>query len=172
MKRYIILTLILLFSFGCNEKPQIKLTIDMLKNATYKGIYDKPFKLTNGIYEGEPFEKDSAMRPTVTFVDSLTAFGDLDGDGIEDGVAILSENSGGSGVFIYVCVVTSKDNKPLNISTKLLDDRVQVKSVQIKSSQVILKLLTHDEQDPLCCPTLKQVKEYKLKNDILIENKQ
>ncbi|MCB0173146.1 MAG: LysM peptidoglycan-binding domain-containing protein, partial [Anaerolineae bacterium] len=74
------------------------LTIDQLANATYTGIYDdQEVTLTDGQYEGEPFVEGGASRPTVNFNPNDVAFGDLNGDGVEDAAVLLSENSGGSG---------------------------------------------------------------------------
>jgi hypothetical protein len=78
------------------------LTVAQLQNATYSGIYDEPVTLVDGQYEGEPFTPDSASRPVVSYLGE--AFGDLDGDGVEDAAVFLVENSGGTGDFVYVAV--------------------------------------------------------------------
>ena len=53
------------------------LSPEQLKNAMYQGIYDEPVQLSDGRYEGKPFVEGGASRPTVTFVDELSASGDL-----------------------------------------------------------------------------------------------
>ena len=63
--------------------PPVSLTEDLLKNMTYQGIYNEPITLTDGLYEGEPFVEDGASKPTVTLI-PFTAFGDLNGDGVDD----------------------------------------------------------------------------------------
>ena len=166
MKKSFLAILILLFSYGCSEKPS--LSLEMLKNIEYKGIYDKPVKLTDGTYEGEPFVEGGSSRESVHFVDSLTRFGDLNGDGINDAIVILLENSGGSGVFIYMAVVLSQDEKAINVATKSLSDRTQIESISINSKEIVLTLLTHGPDDPMCCPSQKEIKKYELEDGVLI----
>ena len=131
-----------------------RLTVDVLMNATYVGVYDQPVTLTDGKYEGEPFSADSPMRPTVTMVDRLIAYGDLNGDGVEDAAVILVENSGGSGVFNYVAAVLNVGGMPVNPAVQALGDRVQIKSMVIDGSRITTEIVTQGPDDPFCCPTL------------------
>ena len=108
-----------------------KLTAEELKNAEYQGIYQEPIQLTDGTYEGEPFVEGGASRPTVTFIEPNAgpmAWGDLNGDGVDDAVVLLVENSGGSGSFVYMAAVLNQGGKPENVDTVLLGDRAQVQS--------------------------------------------
>lgn len=162
----LVLILIILLGYGCAENSS--LTLDILKNSEYKGIYETPLKLTDGTYEGEPFVKGGASRADVDLVDSFTRFGDLNGDGVKDAVAILRENSGGSGTFVYLCAVISKDTKAINIATLSLNDRTQIDSITIDSGEIVLTLLTHGPKDPMCCPSQKEIRKYQLENNTLI----
>jgi LysM repeat protein len=146
-----------------------KLTPDALRNATYQGIYDEPVQLADGKYEGEPFVEGGASRPTVVFADPFTAFGDLNGDGIEDAAVILAENSGGSGVFIYLAAVVDQDGMPVNAATRLLGDRVEIKSLTIDNGQIVIAMLTQGPDDPFCCPTLEVTLPFRLEGDQLVE---
>ena len=106
-----------------------RLTLNDLRNGAYQGIYEQPVQLSDGEYAGEPFVEGGASRPTVTLVDMFNSWGDLNGDGIQDAAVILAENSGGSGVFIYLAAVTDQEGKPVNVATQLLGDRVDLKSL-------------------------------------------
>lgn len=140
-----------------------------LANATYQGIYEQPITLTNGIYEGEPFVEGGASRPTVTFVETPIAYGDLNGDGQDDAAVLLAENSGGSGTFVYLAAVVSQDGQPANVATTLLGDRVQVNALNIENNQVVVDMVQAGPDDPLCCPSQEVIKTYELQGDQLVE---
>ncbi len=146
-----------------------RLTEDTLKNAEYRGIYEEEtVQLTDGRYEGEPFVEGGASRPTVTFIDPY-AFGDLDGDGVEDAAVLLAENSGGSGTFIYVAAVLNRNGNPQDLATQLLGDRVQVNSLSIEDGEIVLYMITHGPDDAMCCPTQRVVQTYELRDDELVQ---
>lgn len=121
------------------------LSPEQLKNASYHGIYDEPVQLDEGKYEGEPFEEDGVSRPTVTFLEGLSAFGDLNGDGLEDAALVLLEDSGGSGSFSYLAAVLNCHEEPFNQATLLLGDRVGIKSLAIKDGKVLVDVVEQNE---------------------------
>ena len=65
-----------------------------MKNATYRGIYDDPVTLKNGVFEGKPFDASSAARPRVELADMIVATGPIDGDATPDAAVILTEKRG------------------------------------------------------------------------------
>jgi heat shock protein HslJ len=131
------------------------LTLDQLRNASYQGIYDTPVRLIDGKYEGPPFQPGGTSRPEVILVDKLVARGDLDGDGSDEAVVLLNENSAGSGRQDYLAVVAARDGKPINVATQLLGDRVQLRSMKIEDGRLIVDAVAHGPAEPLCCPTQK-----------------
>jgi hypothetical protein len=145
------------------------LTLEALRNATYQGIYAEPVQLTDGKYEGEPFVEGGASRPTVTFVDPFNALGDLNGDGLEDAAVALAENSGGSGVFLYLAAVVDQNGTPANVATQLLGDRVEIKSVAIDGGEIAIDMVTQGPNDPFCCPSLEVTLRYRLEGERLVE---
>ena len=145
------------------------LTADQLRNATYSGIYDEPVTLTDGRYEGEPFSEDSAERPTVMMVSAPPLFGDLDGDGVDDAVVFLSENSGGTGHFIYVAAQLNQDGQPVDAGAVLIEDRIQIKSAAIENGQIMLEIITDGPGDAACCKSHKADKTYALQDGQLAE---
>jgi hypothetical protein len=145
-----------------------KLTVEQLKNAEYQGIYQEPIQLTDGTYEGEPFVEGGASRPTVTFIEPY-AFGDLNGDGVDDAVVLLVESSGGSGSFVYMAAVLNQGGKPENVDTVLLGDRAQVQSLTITDGQINVTLVTHGPDDPMCCPTQEAGQTYELQENKLVQ---
>jgi hypothetical protein len=143
------------------------LTVEMLKNAAYRGIYPDTVQLTDGQYEGEPFVEGGASRPTVVITDA-TAFGDLNGDGVDDAVVVLVENSGGSGNFRYLAAVLNQTGSPENAATQLIGDREQVQSVTIDGANITVKALAHGPDDPMCCPTQEVTLTYRFDGEELV----
>ena len=146
-----------------------ELTLEALRNAVYQGIYDEPVQLTDGKYEGEPFVPGGASRPTVVLHPEVYAFGDLNGDGVDDAAVILIENSGGSGSFIYLAAVINQDGRPVNVATQFVGDREQVQAISIDGNEITLNMVAHGPDDPMCCPTQEVTKRYRLEGDQLVE---
>lgn len=121
------------------EAAQAGLDIETLQNAVYAGLYEEPVQLQEGRYEGEPFVEGGASRPTVTLLPDPMASGDLDGDGVEEAAVLLAEDSGGSGTFIYLAVVSRVDGAAHNVATTLLGDRVEVESLSIADGQIMVQ---------------------------------
>ena len=146
------------------------LSEDQLKNATYSGIYDEPVTLTDGIYEGEPFVEGGASRPMVTYLEKSALSVDLNTDGNGDGVILLAENSGGSGVFTYAGAQLNQSGQAADAGTVLLGDRVQIISMATMDNQVVIEMVTVGPNDAMCCATLKVRKSLGLDgNNMLAE---
>jgi heat shock protein HslJ len=144
------------------------LTEETLKNAEYRGIYAEAIRLTDGKYEGEPFVEGGASRPTVAFI-NVYAFGDLNGDGLDDAVVVLVENSGGSGSFVYLAAVLNRGGNPENVAMQFLGDRGQVQSLTIAEGEITVNLATHSPDDPMCCPSQQEVQVYALQGNGLVQ---
>ncbi|MFQ5812502.1 MAG: META domain-containing protein [Anaerolineae bacterium] len=151
------------------SKPTAQLTLEALQNASYQGIYDEPVQLTDGRYEGEPFVEGGASRPTVMFHPEVYAFGDLNGDGVDDAAVILIENSGGSGNFRYLAAVINEDGAPVNVATQFVGDREQIQTISIDGNEITVEMLAHGPDDPMCCPTQQVVQTYALQEDELVQ---
>lgn len=144
------------------------LTVERLSNATYENVIEGPLTLTDGLFEGEPFEEGAASRPIVKLVPGAMATGDLNGDGSEEAVVVLAHNSGGSGVFMYLAVMRENGDKPDNVATIRLGDRVKVIAVDIDEGKVVAELVAHGPDDPMCCPTNEVRREWLLQGKELI----
>lgn len=144
------------------------LTVERLSNATYEDVIEGPLTLTDGLFEGEPFEEGAASRPIVKLVPGAMATGDLNGDGSEEAVVVLAHNSGGSGVFMYLAVMRKNGGKLDNVATIRLGDRVKVIAVDIDEGKVVAELVEHGPDDPMCCPTSNAYREWLLRGNELI----
>ena len=144
-------------------------TLDELKSLTYGGIYEEPVQLNEGSYEGPPFAGEGASRPRVQLVEELFALDDLNGDGASDAVVLLTETSGGSGVYTYMAVVVRQAEALVNVATQRLGDRIQVRSLASRDGVITVELVTTDSEEPACCPTLKVRESYRLDDNELVK---
>lgn len=148
-----------------------ELTIEQLRDATYDNVLEEPVTLVDGRFEGEPFVPGAATRPVVTLVPGTMAQGDLDGDETDEAVVVLTSDSGGSGVFIYLAVVRESDGEPDNMATLSLGDRVRVTALSIDDGKILAELVEHGPNDPMCCPTSEAQREWLLQDGELVELK-
>jgi heat shock protein HslJ len=146
-----------------------RLTEAQLKNTTYSGIYQKPATLVDGVYEGEPFEKGGASMPKVSFVDNTTVYGDLNGDGVEDAASLLEENSGGTGVFLYLGAQLNRGGLPVDAGSALIGDRIQVLSLAIRKNRIVADIVTSGPNESPCCGTQKERKTFAMKGRKLVK---
>lgn len=144
-----------------------ELDIATLGNIAYRGILEEAVMLADGTFEGDPFVAGGASRPVVTLLPEPVAFGDLNGDGQIDAAVVLVSDSGGSGSFVYLAAVESRDGVAENAATLFLGDRVQVNSLAIEDGRLVVKLLSHAPDDPACCPTQEKTLNLTLSGDQL-----
>jgi heat shock protein HslJ len=138
-------------------------------NATYAGIYDSPVTLIDGIYEGEPFVEGGASRPRLALVREMRFSGDLDGNGNEEIIVFLEENSGGTGRFGYVAVVPSRREGPATVVTALIGDRVQIRSAIVEGNRVSVRVVQTGPGDAACCPSQLATRRWRYKDGALTE---
>ncbi|HTX79642.1 MAG TPA: Gmad2 immunoglobulin-like domain-containing protein [Longilinea sp.] len=141
------------------------LTMPMLRNMQYSlPFYNRTVSLTDGSYQ----EGAGGNSYSVILLDNTMAFGDLDGDGVADAVAVVSENGGGSGEFESLIAILDQAGTPAQVSAAQLGDRVQINAVSIQDGQVMLQMLVQGPNDPMCCPSLPVTETYVLSNGNLV----
>lgn len=139
------------------------LSMEVLKNLTYR-IDDDFITLQDGKREFAPDtgrelpDKDIA----VYLVDH--AFGDTDGDGNSDAIAVLQASDGGSGIYYYLATVFNDRGTARSYGKAyVLGDRLEIRSVSIQGEKIIVQLMMHADNDGLCCPTQFRTLEFVLK---------
>lgn len=143
-------------------------TIETLKNGEYYSAwYDEMVQLTNGQYFRE--YPESTSRLYIGIFKDMIALGDLNNDGEKDAVVVLDSKGGGSGHFYEIAVMINEDGNPRYLLSEKLGDRVTINSITIQSGEIILDMVVHDQDDPICCPSLKKISRYKLIENQLIE---
>ncbi len=103
------------------------------KNATYT-INGKPVTLIDGSAAVE----DMPTSKTITAYFGNEARGDLDADGDEDVAAIVIQNGGGSGTFVYAIVALKTDGGYVGTNGILLGDRIAPQTTEIRDGIVIV----------------------------------
>jgi heat shock protein HslJ len=165
------LLLIAVTACGCSGSDSTALdppgapTPSELAQATYSDIMDRPVTLAGGRWEGEPFVAGGASRPSVGLIEHFRLTGDLDGDGLDEAVALVWESSGGSGTRLHLAVMGRRHEEVENLGTTLIGDRVQVRSGAIESDRITLDIVRAGPEDAACCPTQKALVTWALTED-------
>jgi len=138
------------------------LTIQALKNSEYRSEQygGEWVRLKNGRHE-ERAQPDGAPDFVIKLSDNI-AFGDLNNDGVKDAAVILITSGGGSGSFRELIAVLNRSGSPRQVASHSLGDRTDIKSISIRSGVIFVDLIRHGPNDPMCCPTVREVKKFKL----------
>jgi hypothetical protein len=133
-----------------------------MRNARYQlGTPDslQVVPLADGQFErGTPGSADFISVRLTDFV----AAGDLNADGEDEVAALISENYGGTGVFVFL-VIYQKVNGALAFQTSsIVDDRPQLNGLSIENNEIFLDATIHGFEEPMCCPTLRTTRHYRL----------
>lgn len=122
--------------------------------ATYSGIEEAgtDVTLSGGHWEGPPFKEGTVSRPAVGLYDDLHLEGDLDDDGDDEAIVLLWSGSGGSGTRTHVAVLDRTAGGVVNVATRLLGDRVQVRHMGLDGGLIRLDILNAGPRDAACCP--------------------
>lgn len=141
--------------------------VNRIRNAKYQlGFVDslRVVELKDGVFEqGTPGGEDYISINVTDF----TAKGDLSGDGTDDYAALISEYYGGTGVFVFLVVFADVDGEPVFQTSAWVDDRPQLTELSIASGEIFLAATIHKSDDPMCCPTLRTARQYRLINNQL-----
>lgn len=161
-----VLVLMLIFpSFSLNSQTVEEISrgklIALALNFKYT-VSDKKYQLKDGYYEQFDPAED---RATIEVVD--LALDDLNGDKRLDVAVILASNFGGSGHFYELTALISKGNQYLQSNNIELGDRIKIECIKIEQNRIILDMVVHGPNDPMCCPSQRVTQEFELKGNRL-----
>lgn len=127
-------------------------------NATYS-IEGKPVTLVNGKAD-EPIVPGGASRH-VTALTPFMARGDIEGDGQQDVAVLLTDNSGGSGVFYYLAAFPATQGP--STAAVFVGDRISVTNLAISDRKIVVSYLTRPDGAPFsAAPTVATSKTFTL----------
>lgn len=133
-----------------------------VRNAEYQlGLLDqiRVVQLSDGRYqEGAPGSADYISVSVTDFI----ARGDLNGDGKNEAVAVVTENYGGTGTFVFLAVYQTLNDEPVFLTSIFLDDRPSINALSVQDGEIFVDAVIHDSDDPMCCPSLATTRYYLL----------
>jgi heat shock protein HslJ len=149
-----------------SEIPRTWPLRNQLANTTYlsKWTQSGTITLTRGQYR-EPAAPGSASETVVMLLDTI-AFGRIDEQNAA--AVILTTNAGGSGTFFDLALFLQESGSWVNVASAYLGDRVKINSVSIRNRGVLVDMVGHREDDPMCCPTQQEERKYTLQADRLV----
>jgi hypothetical protein len=144
------------------------LRIESVKNCVYDLPHIGKITLKDGAYDQVVIDSLGQSLAHIGLID-LFAFGDLNGDGVQDAVTFMSVNLGGSGIFVWMVILLNDNGSPSHVASYLVGDRVAIDSVKIVGGIVSLHAIIQGPDDPLCCPTLHVSRRLRMEKRELIE---
>jgi len=141
--------------------------LDILENATYSSEFtaDETLTLVDGQHQQEAAPGSASME-TVIFVDA--AVGVIDDN--YSAAVVLATNNGGTGTFISLHLMQFDNGEAVEIAATQLGDRTQINSVEINvNGEIVIDMVRHSDDDPLCCPTEAVIITYALEGNELVE---
>lgn len=116
------------------------------KNSSFK-IDSQTIKLNNGKYETY-FAPDSVSENITTYFGN-EASGDLNGDGLNDIAFLITQSTGGSGLFYYVVVALNSSNGYKTTNAFFIGDRIAPQSTEIKSGELHVNFAERIKGEPM-----------------------
>ena len=129
-----------------------------LRGGTYfLPVFNRAVTLVDGKHEeGQENERMTAvMLPQI-------AWGDLDGDGLEDAALLIGENGGGSGTFVSLHAVLNRGGQAVQASSVMIDDRPRTDTLAIEGGEIVYQGVIHAPDDVMINPTLAVIEAYVL----------
>jgi len=136
-------------------------------NLTYK-VNDIDVTLVDGRSEVEAAPGSSTKILTQYFGNE--AAGDLNGDGKQDVIFLLTQSEGGSGTFFYVVAALSTENGYVGSNAIVLGDRIAPQSTSIEGQLVNVTYVDRKPGEPFSAePTVGMSKVLLVKDNQLVE---
>ncbi|MDA0364253.1 MAG: Gmad2 immunoglobulin-like domain-containing protein [Chloroflexi bacterium] len=111
-----------------------------------------------------------SVTQIVSTLTNLRSYGDINGDGVADGAAVISHQPGGSGTFSYLAVfpTLSGTAAPMFLPAVLLGDRIEVQDLAIRNGGIEVTYLDRRASEPFStAPTVSVARRYMLSGGAL-----
>ncbi|MGI8560388.1 MAG: hypothetical protein ACR2J7_02910 [Luteimonas sp.] len=118
--------------------------------------------LKDGLYE-EAIQDSSSKN--IVQLGPEAAYGDLDGNRVEDAAVTLLTSSGGSGGFTYVAAVLNQNGTATPVDSVFIGDRITMKSLQIADGKIKVAWLDRKTGEPMSTdPSAEVTKSFMLQD--------
>ena len=134
-------------------------------SATF--TFDDGSKVTLSKGKGQSNDQGDNVQTTLL---TVKGYGDLNGDGKNDAVLFLSQDGGGSGLFIYAAAFVSGPVGYKGTNAVFLGDRISPQSVSISHSVATVNYLDRKPDEPFSAdPTVPTSKQFSYQNGQFVE---
>lgn len=149
------------------KKPATELSTNDYKNTSYN-IEGTTVTLKSGSSQVESAPGSASVTTTLYFGNEVMA--DLNGDGMEDVALLLTQDTGGSGVFYYAVAALKTENGYTGTNGILLGDRIAPQTTEYRDGQIIVNYADRKPGEPMTVdPSVGVSKYLKLENGALVE---
>lgn len=168
---FVVLIFVVVGFFYLYQKPvqkniNINNKAETAKSATYL-IDNKSVTLVNGLSEMEIIP-DSASK-IITRYFGNDAIGDLNGDGRADIAFLLTQETGGSGIFYYIAVALAGDGGYQGLNAILLGDRIAPQTTEINNGRIVVNYADRKSGEPFTTmPSIGVSKYFQVVNNYLV----
>lgn len=137
-----------------NKEPQRLTSRKLTPDKSCFTFDGKVICLNNGISEKKA-DVNSAGK-IITRYTGTNSTGDLNGDGKNDMIVILTQETGGSGTFYYAAVISSENNKYRGSNAVFLGDRIKIKRIEIDKGVAVISYLGHPKNESMASNPTKE----------------
>lgn len=166
----VLLILLAIFAtlFFLKTRPAPKVSINTtFKDASYI-VEGKVVSLHNGVAEEEAAPGSASKITTKYFGNE--AKGDLNGDGQEDVVFLLTQSGGGSGTFYYAVVALKTASGYQGTNAILLGDRIAPQTTEVHATDIVVNYADRGKSEPMSMnPSVGVSKHLKVIGAALVE---
>ncbi|MEK7194155.1 MAG: hypothetical protein AAB660_00505 [Patescibacteria group bacterium] len=182
MKKLLVLIVIIIAGLGLYYFERTKGTTSINQNIKIQPSVEHPdatnatfifedgsIKLKNG--KANTNIAGSSISVDTNLIEEPIAYADINGDGKNDTIVILSQDGGGSGIFVYLAAYVSGNVEYKGSNAVFIGDRVSPKSITAgKDGIITFEYLDRNENDPMASePTILKKTTFVWKNRILEE---
>ena len=122
------------------EEPSVVIPKEELANDPLSATYiieGDEFTLVDGKAEKE-IVPGAASKIRINVFDAWSTKGDVNGDGLEDTVVLLTYDAGGSGTFFYIALAIQKEQGYKGTNAVFVGDRISPQTTEIRNREVIV----------------------------------
>ena len=137
------------------------------KNGTYQ-IEGNTVTLKDGISEQAPTSESESKTTTEYFGNDIT--GDFNNDGKDDVAFVLTQETGGSGLFVYVVVSLGDGKSGAGTNAIYLGDRIAPQTTEFRNGEIIVNYTDRKSDEPFSAvPSVGVSKYFKVVGSELLE---